>query len=428
MRASLLVRLACSAIVALAVASPSANVFAACFQVDGTQIPELKSALGDAKAVLGDDPSQRIGPLKIVYQRIAEAAGIRPALLLCNDPILNAYALGDGGNGFIVFFAPVLEIINNNADELAFLLAHEFSHLLLNHRSQKHTAFRNLAKWAQWIAKDRYQRSGRAVEARKQATDFWNVESKRFSRALEREADDKGFSLAVTVAKFSVDGGKRFFAKMAKLPQSDGPTYLSSHHSDIERFERADLQSLNQSYIDAAQDLLDQRKWLGLRNLVDRWLRVTPQSGAGWYYNGRSLIHRVKSKEDITQAFESSVSYYLGSKSLGERSQEDQQEVASAWFYLCVALFDEEYKFESANCSRRITDSDTKDEFQRQTFQWALIVGGSEMLYPKDFWIAREESGSKLMTNDKSIAASRGPLHDFPPLWKAVRFPAINGQ
>ncbi len=401
---------------------------AACFQVDGMQIPQLKSALSDAKAVLGNDPSQRISPLQSIYQRIAVAAGIRPALLVCNDPIYNAEALGRPDFGFIVFYTPLLELINNNVDELAFVMAHEFSHLGLDHPMQRATAHQNIANWARWIANDRYKRTGQPTEARKQAVDFWDAESTKFTRKQEREADDKGFSIAVTLAKFGSDGAKSFWKKMSKFPPSDRPAYLDDHPSTPERLERADLQAVNQGYINSAAALLERNDWPRLALLVDPWLRDVPESGAGWYYNGLVLIRQNKAQAEITQVFETSVSYYLGSESLGPRSQEDQDEVQNAWVYLCVALFDEGFKIESANCSRRILYAEWKDTFIAMTFRGVFLVGGDERVAKTEFWIAREKSGSKLITSDKSIAASRGPLHTFPPPWKAIRFPAIPGQ
>ena len=91
-------------------------------------------------------------------------------------------------------------------------------------------------------------------------------------------------------------------------------------------------------------------------------------------------------------------------------------------------LFDEGFKIESANCSRRILYAEWKDTFIAMTFRGVFLVGGDERVAKTEFWIAREKSGSKLITSDKSIAASRGPLHTFPPPWKAIRFPAIPGK
>ena len=390
--------------------------------------PAIVSKLSDAKAVLGNEHQKTIDALTDVYSRISEAARIRPALLVCGAAFPNAFAVGTPDDGRIVFTVPILALINNNVDELALVMAHEFSHLLLNHGMQKSMAQQNLQSWAQWIASDRQRKTGRSDVAIKEAKRFLAVEFPKYSRYIEREADDKGFSLAFTVAKYNGAMAKQFHLKMANLPKSNFPAYLSTHPGAFERFDRVELQLTNQGYIEVADELLSAKQWRRLGSLVDRWLRETPQSGAAWYYKGRWLIHRARSNGEIAESFERSVSYFLGSESLGARAQEDQTEVPDAWLHLCVALYDEGHWLESANCSRRLPVGDMKDYYQDRTFRGSLLVGGGEMRYSTHFWIAREASGSKLITNDKDIAASRGPLRDFPPAWRAVRYPTASGQ
>jgi hypothetical protein len=401
------------------------ELFAACAQLDGMRIPALNQYLVGARELQSTKAARHIEPLKSVYARIASVANVRPALIVCSRDELgfNAEAKGNAREGAIIFDLPMLEFLDDNVDEIAAVMAHEFAHLLLDHQSQKVTIYSNLTSWAKAIAWDRYQRTGDAGRAVQSAEDFKNIEFMKFSRAVEREADDKGFSLAVTLAKFSGDGLKNFARKLSKLPPSNLPPYLDDHPGWLERFEKADLLALNQHYMDSAQALFAKRDLKALSGLLKLWLRLIPASGAAWYYEGRILAHTSKNPSKITRAFEEAASLYAENPVLGVRSQEDQAESGDVWSYLCLALFDEGYKYESANCSRRITNEVKREQFKTETFGGLLIVAGNEQPTGNHLLVAREPDGSKLFTNDVSIAASRGAYKPVSPVWKAIRYP-----
>jgi len=252
---------------------------------------------------------------------------------------------------------------------------------------------------------------------------LYAIEFSKFSRAVEMEADEKGFSLAVTLAKFNGEGFKSFARKLSKLPPSDRPPYLNSHPGWLERFEKADLLTLNQHYMDSAQVLFAKRDWKALSGLLKLWLHQIPASGAAWYYEGRVLARTSKNPSQISRTFEEAASLYVENPVLGVRSQEDQAESDDVWSYLCLALFDEGYKYESANCSRRITNEGKREQFKTKAFGGLLIVAGNEQPTGNHLLVAREPGGSKLFTNDVSIAASRGTYKPVSPVWKAIRYP-----
>ena len=396
---------------------------AACAQLDGMRVPELESSLVDAKKVLVGETVQQAELLTAIYQRIAAASRVRPALLLCNDRILNAVAFGSPDKGMIQFYTPMLDFLKGDVDELAAVMAHEFSHIVLNHTQQRSNATSNVGNWAQRVAQEHYRRNGNEKAAVKHAVDLGVAELAKFSRVQEREADDKGFSLAVTLAKFNGEGAKSLALKFNKLPSSQRPPYLESHPGWLERYEKADVLALNQDYINLANASLLQGDWPALSATVTRWLRDIPASGAAWYYKGRLLVRMSKSRSKISQTFEESLSNYVENSTLGVRSQEDQSELDDAWYHLCLALYDEGYQYESASCYRRIVREEKRLAFQKRTFRSMLIVGGSDRQSGSDLLVARGSTGGKLITNDRSVALSRAAYKPVTPDWKVIRFP-----
>jgi len=397
---------------------------AACTQLEGMRVPELEASLQEPQKILVGEVARQAELLSAIYRRIAAASRIRPALLLCNDRVLNAMAFGSPEKGAIRFYTPMLDFLQGNTDQIAAVMAHEFAHIVLKHTQQRSNAAINLGNWAQRVAQEHYRRNGNEKDAVRHALDLGVAEFARFSRGQEREADDKGFSLAVTLAKFNGEGAKGLALKLSKLPPAQRPPYLESHPGWLERYEKADVLSLNQGYLNRANTALQKRDWPGLSGTVAQWLRDVPASGAAWYYQGRLLVHQGRSRSRISQTFEESLSNYVENATLGVRSQEDQSELDDAWFHLCLALFDEGYKFESASCYRRIVSEEKRQAFQERTFRSLLIVGGPDRQSAGDLFVARGSAGGKLITNDRSLALGQGAYKTVAPDWKVIRFPA----
>ena len=397
------------------------GAFAACAQIDGNRIPHLDEYLVDIRQ-LNTKMARHIEPLKNVYARIAPEAKIRPALWACDSNNFNASAFGDSREGAVIFNLPFLDFLDVNIDEIAAVMAHEMSHIIFNHTGHDKSVKANLSAWAKAIAQQQYQRTGDVNRAVQTGLEFREIEFNKYSRFTEREADDKGFSLAVTLAKFNGEGFKSFAKKLSKLPPSNRPPYLDSHPGWMERLDKADILTINQHYMDSARALFLNHNWKALTAHVNDWLIKIPESGAAWYYQGRILSRNSRNSTKITRVFEEAASLFVENPVLGTRSQEDQIEADHVWFYLCLALFDEGYKYESANCSRRISNESTMEEFHEKTFGGLLIVAGPEQS-AGNLLVAREPDGSKLFTNDQSIAASRGAYKPVSPAWRAIRFP-----
>lgn len=405
-----------------ALAAASGGAWAVCVQLDGIELPELQARLAERPPTWDAGLTPGIEALRPVYQRLSQAAGVRPALLVCDNPVFNATAEGTRERGAVVFFLPLVRFLDGRSDEVAAVMAHEFAHLLLQHTQQNAAAARNIGQWAQRIAIDQYRRTGDAAAAVARAKQLGEVEVAKYSRAHEREADEKGFSLAVTLAGFSGEGAKNLARKFGKLPASERPAYLDTHPGWLERFDKADLLTLNQRYLDQAAPLLQAHRWPELEALVERWLQVVPDSGAAWYYKGRLLARKPASRSTITRTFEESLARYVDNGVLGTRSQEDQAELDDAWYSLCRALHDEGFRHESAACSKYIVSEEKRELFRTRVFRGHLLVGGGDPP-AGNLLMARNADGSKLITNDRSVAASRGAYLPMAPAWRAQRFP-----
>ncbi|MEC5384370.1 M48 family metalloprotease [Uliginosibacterium sp. H3] len=389
-----------------------------CMQVAGPPIPDLRSALvGAQRGIVAAEPGSvpgKVSPagiqtLRTAYARISQAAKLSPVLLLCDSKQLNAFA------GYlradlpaVAFEAQLLTFLQDNEGEVASVLGHEFAHILLGHALQRARAEAILS------------RSDASPEQKQLAFS-------RFSREKESRADEKGFSLAVSLAGYPADSQQNAVGKLLRESGTTHATYLDSHPGWLERKNKATHLSSNQHYIAQARQLGRTQNMRALGELTQTWLQAFPDSGAGWYYRGIYLIRQNKNGSGVTKAFETAVNNYLGSTDLGALAQEDEAEVDYAWLQLCSALFAEGYREESLNCHGRIRSAALREDFARRTFDSHVIVAGDRQ-NRSDIWLARSASGSKLITNDESIAASNKQYAKLPPTWTAMRFPAANMQ
>lgn len=408
---------------------PERTPFVGCAQIAGPELPGFDQPPENAADVMAAIGDKFIIPLKSAYQRISAVAKIKPALFACNNAALglNAVAQGTPQYGMITFDLPMLQLLDGNEDETAAVMAHELSHVLLNHPRLGGKMNADLASTANVIARNNYQKSGNIYNAAKQGQLYFDMESARFSRIVEREADDKGFSMAVILAKYNAEGFKSLVKKMIRrFPSSnDRPPYLRTHPGFFERLDKTDLLIINQKYTDSAHELFGRGDWDGLSEHLKTWLDEVPDSGAAWYYQGRLIARTTKSPAKRSMAYEKAASLYFENATLGVRSQEDQSEKDDVWLHLSLALLDEGYEHESRNCLHRISSKEKFQTLQSRLYPGISFVSVSGMSEPPEgkLLAARKEDGGKLFTNDRATAASYVPNQSIPPAWKAFRFP-----
>lgn len=401
----------------------AASAFAGCSLLEGSPNPAVRGELAGGPATVPPELISAVEALRPVYRRISQVSAAQPSLVLCDDALMNAMARGTRTQGALIFYLPLVRLMNGDPDEIASVMGHEFAHLTLDHAQKTEDALRTINRSAQGVANDQYRRTRDVPAAVARAKAYGEAELAKYSRFQEREADDKGFSLAVTLGGYRGEGMMNLRRKLGKLTVSDKPAYLQTHPGWQERYNKADALTTNQEFLDQANVLLAAKRWGDLARLVDRWLKFVPESGAAWYYRGRLIVRQGAARSTITRTFEQSLDRYVDNHALGTLSQEDQAERDDAWYWLCNALFDEGYRRESISCSGQIRSNDKRERFRVRNFGKDHQIVSSAAGPSAGLYMARNPDGGKLITNDPGVAASRGTYSAAAPEWRAQRFP-----
>jgi predicted Zn-dependent protease len=167
-------------------------------------------------------------------------------VLLGKDRIVNAFALPGGWLGLQLGLVNV----NENADELASVLAHELSHVTQRHISRMMTEETRQMPWVIGamilgaLAASKNPEAGKALITGGQALAI--QKQLNFSREMEREADRIGFGV-MTQAGFNPRAFVTMFEKLqqaSRLNDNGSFPYLRTHPMTTERI--AEMQSRQQ--------------------------------------------------------------------------------------------------------------------------------------------------------------------------------------
>jgi len=141
----------------------------------------------------------------------------------------NAMALP---GGYVFLSDALVELLEHNPDELAFVIGHEMGHIIRRH------AWDRMLNEAAW-------RTVSTVSARAGVVKNWLAQNGRralegaHSRECEWEADEFGFRLAVA-ARFAPGGGLALLQRIQRLGPDPGvlSEYFTSHPPASERIAR----------------------------------------------------------------------------------------------------------------------------------------------------------------------------------------------
>lgn len=138
----------------------------------------------------------------------------------------NAFALP---GGFIFVTGSLVELCQGDCDELAFILAHEMSHVIRGHAMKRiiSNSAINLASHAVSI------RGQLAGWIQKVGVQFLE---NAYSQEMESQADLLGVRLAIA-AGYNPEGAVRLFLRLAKLNLSESQFNLGSYFSSHPAFE-----------------------------------------------------------------------------------------------------------------------------------------------------------------------------------------------
>nr|WP_281411987.1 M48 family metalloprotease [Motiliproteus sediminis] len=170
-----------------------------------------------------------------VYERLSRGVAVVVPMRIDGSRQINAYAqrLPEGGHG-IVINAGLIDVVGYDADELAFVLAHELAHVVLEHLSDARITERresaSTIELLSMLADILVPLSGLALSA------GHAMQEAGYSREQEVDADRLGVEL-MRQAGFDPRGALRFQYKLLRVSNPGQLNLLSSHPSGEARIE-----------------------------------------------------------------------------------------------------------------------------------------------------------------------------------------------
>ncbi len=370
----------------------------------------------------------QIDVLRAIKARLAETAQINPLVILCEHAAVNAKAIARGPRippgGLIAITTALMSLLGSDESMLAFLLAHEMAHLALQHGEQLRRAAQAVATEA--VRAGTQAESAQAGSGNPVAAAIFVTQMTAYSREIERQADDVGYELFLA-AGYDPRGATRLFEAIRKARGGGEATYLSTHPGLDERISRTlalarddskraaaaenanAIAAENDKYRARADELVRDRRWRELSAHVDSWLAALPSSGLAWYYRGTLLRGSASQKAKAWEAF--------------ARGAELDPARAEIWEALVEALLVAGYRSEAAACvtTMMATGMDTR-ELRERLFDGRLIVDGRTRRALSELWWTREPSGSRFITNDRTLLMLRGAdAENVPPDWMPLK-------
>ena len=142
---------------------------------------------------------------------------------------INAFAVPGGP---IYFYKGLLDLAGSD-DEVASVLGHEATHIVRRHSAAQMSDSQGKGLLAEILLGGRTSRDQQQL-----AGLFLGLQSLRFSRSDESEADEYGFRY-LTQAGYNPDAMANFFEKMGKKTGGGGPEWLASHPVTAKRVAAA---------------------------------------------------------------------------------------------------------------------------------------------------------------------------------------------
>ncbi len=362
--------------------------------------------------------------LLTVRNRLAKWAKIAPPRLkVCTGMGLNAMALPAGPSGIVAFTDEMLELLKFDRDAIAFVMGHEFAHLLRSHSRQRAQVNRNAVDVSIAAGVQYEQQSGRRGVAILAAIQNYRAETAAYSRDFEREADDTGFQL-MHLSGFDPAGAIRA-TKLLLISAGNSPTGFFDNHPGWEdrltrleplvRMEQARRKKIetataqeatNGNFSQEVDRLFDAHLWREANTLVGDWLRQMPESGVAWYYRGRILSRSKSTRRQSIDAFEKAVTYDPLNR--------------DAWYALCTRLVEQGHRREGVYCARDMQGTGRYDEVRVDTFQEKLFSHGQGLRPQSSLWMTKDANGSTFITNDIGTLTNRGLTPETVPPFRQI--------
>lgn len=177
-----------------------------------------------------------------IHGEIDAAAGTKTKLTLVPGSQPNAYALEENENRYIALNTALLDLLGDNEDEYAFVIAHEAAHISKKHLKKRENYNNDMNAKSSVL--------GLAMEAIgfgfgipfSGVISSLTVESGShlmklgYSRDNEREADKEGLKY-MDISGFNPSGSVTFLEKLISLPNGSSIPILSTHPHSRERLD-----------------------------------------------------------------------------------------------------------------------------------------------------------------------------------------------
>jgi Zn-dependent protease with chaperone function len=349
----------------------------------------------------------QIESLVDVHRRIAEAARVDAELFLCPSRQINAFAIHQGGVARILVNAGLVTLAEGNRDQIAAVLGHEFGHIRMRHAEARARAAQDSIARAQREATQMVRRGVDQNTAVQQATHGFLVDFTQFSQAAEREADDAGFKFLM-LAGFKAAGQRELAEKMLKAAGTRERAYFSTHPGWAERAGFSAILQKNEEFRAEAERHAEARRFRALAQVVDRWQKEIPDSGAAAFYRGIIRWMAANPAQDVSVAFEDAVAFFDGD-GLSRVAQEYQPEMRGATLALCVLLYREGRKVQALHCLDRLDSTADIEKFKKLT-GWGefILVARPARSAAGSLYSGRDGDGAILLSNCGHVVEAKG--------------------
>lgn len=348
--------------------------------------------------------------LVTAHERLVAVSDVKPELLVCLSRDINALVIDRGKPVFVM--TGMLLAYGHEEDLLAAVLAHEIGHLARDHAGYRRKAVGAFAYQAQIAANAEFYRSGDYAKAVSAGVATLGLNAFAFSREQEADADSFG-TVLLTRAGYKAGAIMKLMTRML-LDLGDRPTqWFSTHPGWAERMNRVEARVTDEELDQLARALAKAGDSATLARRINGWLAQLPDSGNAWFHKA-AFLERLRSPRYV-EAYERALT------SQAPALSRTSEELAELWLSLCVGLYRTGHKLESAHCSRYIAHQDSYERYRAATFGNLLFVHGPAPA-GGSLLAARDQDGSKLITNDTRLLRERGLSGQAFSPWRAAPF------
>jgi len=175
--------------------------------------------------------------LNDIHEKLTQASGLQTRLLLSDSDDVNAYAtLGKDNEKLIVFNEGLIDLMENDRDAIAAVMAHEFAHHGKNHIENTQTSNKALGVLGAAVGGFLSYKFGIGSLGQDVGQLGAKVISRSFSRDQEREADSEGLRWMVS-AGYNPNGAVRAHTQLLSLGASQTASLFKTHPSSVERID-----------------------------------------------------------------------------------------------------------------------------------------------------------------------------------------------